>query len=202
MKQENFILVISSPSGAGKTSITKKIIADDPKIVPSVSVTTRAKRPSEIDAIDYYFIDKEKFDQMQNSDQLLESAEVYGNFYGTPREYVFNQLMNKHDIVFDIDWQGAKSLKEKLGPLVVTIFILPPSLAELEQRLIKRGEDSSEVVKYRMVQAKAEISHYDIYDYVLINKDLTKTIARVKNIIKAERLRHFDYSQFVEKLLS
>jgi guanylate kinase len=201
MKQENFILVISSPSGAGKTSLAKSILNKDPNFVSSISVTTRAKRPGEVDGQDYYFVSKEEFDLMNNENQLLEDAKVFGNYYGSPKQHVLDKMKNGYDVLFDIDWQGAHTLKEKLGDLMVSIFILPPSLAELEQRLRARGQDSEEVVQERMNQAKEEIIHYDEYDYVLINKDFDKTLERISTIIASERLRHFDYSIFVDEIM-
>ncbi len=202
MKQENFILALSSPSGAGKTSIARKILESDPKFVTSISVTTRPKRPSEIDGRDYFFVTKEKFKSMKEQDQLLEDAMVHGNYYGSPKQYVLEMLSQDHDVIFDIDWQGTHSLKEKLGSIVISIFILPPSLSELEARLKTRGEDSEEVINQRMANAKDEILHYNEYDYVLINNDFDKTLDRVRKIIEAERLRHFNFSKFVEKIMS
>ena len=202
MKQENFILIISSPSGAGKTSLAKKILQKDPKFTTSISVTTRAKRPLEVDGQDYYFITQAQFETMQNNDQLLESAQVFGNNYGSPKQHILDKLDAGYDILFDIDWQGAQTLKEKLGSLVVSIFILPPSMSELENRLKSRGQDSNEVIAKRMEQASSEISHYDLYDYVLINKNFDKTLARVSTIIAAERLRHFNFTQFVQKIMN
>jgi guanylate kinase len=202
MKQQNFILIISSPSGAGKTSLSKQILKMDNRFVSSVSVTTRPKRSLEKDGVDYYFINKQEFERLKEQDELLEYAEVFDNNYGSPKQYVLDKIHDGYDVLFDIDWQGAQTLKQKLGDLVVSIFILPPSLEELENRLITRGEDSAEVIKKRMLQAKSEISHYDVYDYVLINKDFDKTLARIFTIIDAERLRNFDFSQFVEEIVS
>ncbi len=202
MKQQNFILIISSPSGAGKTSIVKRILRQDSKFTTSISITTRAKRPSEIDGEDYYFVTQEQFEIIKNEGQLLEDAEVFGHYYGSPKQHVLDKLSEGYDILFDIDWQGAHTLKEKLGELVVSIFILPPSMTELEKRLRARGEDSDEVIIQRMERASSEIIHYDAYDYVLINNNFEKTLARVSTIIAAERLRHFDFSKFVKKIMS
>jgi guanylate kinase len=202
MAQQNFILILSSPSGAGKTSLAKQLILEDPRFVPSVSATTRAKRPLEVDKKDYYFVTPEKFKEMQDRDELLESVKVFDHYYGSPRQHIIDKMSEGHDVLFDIDWQGAQILKEKLGPMVVSIFILPPSMTELERRLRARGQDSEEVVQRRMEQAASEISHYDVYDYVLINNEFDKTLARINSIIAAERLRHFDFSKFVKNIMS
>jgi len=201
MKQQNFVLILSSPSGAGKTTISKHLLNMDYKLVPSISVTTRTKRPQEVEAVDYYFVTKEKFKLMQESEELLESAKVFNNYYGSPKQYVMDQLSDGFDVLFDIDWQGAKILKEKLGTRVVSIFILPPSLSELENRLKIRGQDTDEVIKIRMEKAHEEISKYHLYDYVLVNKDFDKTVSRIMSIIRTERLRHIDFSQFVKNLI-
>lgn len=201
MKQQNFILVISSPSGAGKTSIVKEILLRDPKFTHSISVTTRSKRAGEIDGKDYYFIKEAEFEKMKEEDLLLEDAKVFGNYYGSPKQYVLDKISNGFDVLFDVDWQGAHNLKEKLGSLIVSIFILPPSITELEKRLKLRGQDSDEIIVKRMSEARSEIIHYDEYDYVLINKDFDKTLTRIQTIIAAERLRHFDFSKFVEKIM-
>ncbi len=201
MKQQNFILIISSPSGAGKTSIVNNILKTDKGFITSVSVTTRLKREGEVEGKDYYFISKEDFFRLKDEGKLLEDANVFGNYYGSPKEYVLDKIKQGYDVLFDVDWQGAHALKEKLGNLAVTVFILPPSLEELERRLRNRGQDSEEVINLRMNQAKAEISHYNEYDYVLVNKDLDKTLERIHFIIKAERIRHHDFEQFVEENL-
>ena len=201
MKQQKFFLIISSPSGAGKTSIAKRILQTDKQFVSSISVTTRAKRPLEIDGEDYFFITPEQFEIMRNEDQLLESAKVFDHYYGSPKQHALDRISSGYDVLFDIDWQGAHILKEKLGSLVTSIFILPPSLEELENRLRSRGQDSNEVIEKRMAQAHSEIIHYSEYDYVLINKDFNKTLDRIHTIIAAERLRHFDYSKFVDEIM-
>lgn len=202
MQQENFILIVSSPSGAGKTSIVKEILLKDKRFTHSISVTTREKRQGEIDGKDYYFVTPQQFEIMKTEDQLLEYAKVFDNYYGSPKQHVLDKMSNGYDLLFDIDWQGAHTLKEKLGELVVSIFILPPSISELEKRLKLRGQDSEEIIAKRMAQAHSEIIHYDEYDYVLINKDFDKTLARIQTIIAAERLRHFNFSKFVEKMMS
>jgi guanylate kinase len=201
MKQENFILIISSPSGAGKTSLSRQLLKEDPRLCLSVSATTRKIRPGEIDGKDYHFIDMKQYESMLANDEFLEDAKVFDNYYGSPKKPVMDKLKEGKDILFDIDWQGAQTLKEKLGPLVVSIFILPPSLSELKRRLKNRAQDPDEVINLRMERAKAEISKYGLYDYVLINKDFDKTLARISSIIAAERLRFFDFSKFVEEMM-
>jgi guanylate kinase len=201
MKQQNFILIISSPSGAGKTSVIKSLLEKDQKLSNSISVTTRPKREGEIDGKDYYFVKEEEFEKISNEDQLLEHAIVFGNHYGSPKQRILDKLENGFDVLFDVDWQGAHTLKEKLGSLVVSIFILPPSIAELERRLLNRNQDSKETIAIRMAQVNSEIIHYDEYDYVLINKDLDKTIETISKIIEVERLKHLDFSKFVKEII-
>lgn len=201
MKQENFILIISSPSGAGKTSLSRQLLKEDSRLCLSVSATTRKIRPGEIDGKDYHFIDMEQYESMLANNEFLEHAKVFDNYYGSPKKAVMDKLKEGKDILFDVDWQGAQTLKEKLGPLVVSIFILPPSLSELKRRLKNRAQDPDEVINLRMERAKAEISKYGLYDYVLINKDFDKTLARISSIIAAERLRFFDFSKFVEEMM-
>lgn len=201
MKQQNFILIISSPSGAGKTSIAKEIIQNDNKFSLSISATTREKRPSEIDGKDYYFVSPEKFSSMLKQDEFLEHANVFGNNYGSPKKNIIDKLSSGYDVLFDIDWQGAKTLKEQLGNLVVSIFILPPSIPELEKRLRLRQQDSDEIIAKRMEQSKSEISHYDDYDYVLINEDFNKAMNHINTIITAERLKRCNFDQFVNNLI-
>jgi guanylate kinase len=201
MKQENFILIISSPSGAGKTSLSRQLLKEDPRLCLSISATTRKMRPGEIDGKDYHFIDMKKYEEMLAKDEFLEDAKVFDNYYVSPKKPVMDKLQEGKDILFDIDWQGAQTLKEKLGPLVVSIFILPPSLSELKRRLKSRAQDPSKVIDRRMERAKAEISKYGLYDYVLINKDFDKTLSRISSIIAAERLRFFDFSKFVEEMM-
>lgn len=200
MKQQNFILIISSPSGAGKTSIIRSLLKQDSKFSSSISITTRPKRDGEIDGKDYYFVTEKEFEQISSEDQLLEHAIVFGNHYGSPKQRVLDKLESGFDVLFDVDWQGAHSLKEKLGSLVVSIFILPPSIAELERRLTQRKQDSEETIAKRMAEVNSEIIHYEEYDYVLINKDFDQTISKISTIIEAERLRHLDFSKFVKDI--
>lgn len=201
MKQQNFILIISSPSGAGKTSIVKKLVENDDKLVTSISVTTRDRRSNEIEGRDYFFVNQDEFDKLKNEDGFLEYASVFGNNYGSPQKFILDKIEEGFDLLFDIDWQGAQSLKKKLGNLAVTIFILPPSMEELRRRLSSRNQDSEDVISKRMEKAHQEISHYNEYEYIVINKDFEETIERIQNIISLERLRRHDFENFVKELL-
>jgi guanylate kinase len=183
------MLVLSSPSGAGKSTIARNLLAEFPDLTLSVSVTTREKRGSEIDGKHYHFISKREFTMMAESDALLESAEVHGNFYGTPREPADEIMRQGRDMLFDIDWQGGMQLMEKARADVVSIFILPPSMEELKKRLVRRAEDASEVIEKRLANALEEITHWNEYDYVVINDDLERAFKEVKSILIAERLR-------------
>ncbi|MFM2280285.1 MAG: hypothetical protein RLZZ444_2516, partial [Pseudomonadota bacterium] len=182
-------LVISSPSGAGKSTIARNILEKDQKMSLSVSVTTRKRRPSEIEGVHYKFVSHKEFERLRDSDALLEWAEVHGNFYGTPREEAEIALSEGRDMLFDIDWQGAQQLQEKMSADVVSIFILPPTMDELQSRLNRRAEDSAEVIATRLANARAEISHWLEYDYVVVNDDLDRAFSAVKSIVEAERLR-------------
>lgn len=193
--RRGLMFILSSPSGAGKTTLSKQLLeqyknaAEHEKIVMSVSVTTRTARPGEVDGKDYFFISHEKYLDMVSAGELLEHARVFDHHYGTPRKFVLDNLNNGTDVLFDIDWQGTKQLKEKAPDEVVSIFILPPSMGELERRLNSRAQDSAEVVAKRMSKARAEISHWHEYDYVLINQNLDETLSRIDAILKAERLK-------------
>ncbi|MCD2181166.1 guanylate kinase [Rhizobium sp. TRM96647] len=203
--RRGLMLVISSPSGAGKSTIARNLLERDAGISLSVSVTTRQRRPSEIAGHHYHFIDRGEFDMLRDSDALLEWAEVHGNFYGTPRKPVEEAMAAGRDMLFDIDWQGAQQLQEKMAADVVSIFILPPSMTELQSRLHRRAEDTEEVIATRLANSRAEIEHWHEYDYVILNDDLTAAFDAVQSIVKAERLRRdrrhgmFD---FVSKLLT
>jgi guanylate kinase len=183
------MLVLSSPSGAGKSSIAAALLKSDPNLVLSVSATTRQSRPGERDGVHYYFVDVPKFEDMRAKGAFLESARVFDNYYGTPREHVEKQLNASKDVLFDIDWQGTRQLRENARNDLVSIFILPPSMQELERRLRSRGQDSEEVVQKRMARAADEMSHWSEYDYVLVNRDIEQTIAQVQSILYAERLK-------------
>jgi guanylate kinase len=187
--RRGLMLVISSPSGAGKSTIARNILESGMDMRLSVSVTTRARRASEIDGRHYHFISMKEFERLRSTDALLEWAEVHGNFYGTPREAAENAMAQGQDMLFDIDWQGAQQLKEKMPADVVSVFILPPSMEELQSRLNRRAEDSAEVIATRLKNAREEISHWREYDYVVVNDDLQRAFESVKAIIEAERLR-------------
>ena len=187
--RRGLMLVLSSPSGAGKTSISRALLAREKALSMSVSVTTRAKRPGEVAGRDYHFIDPESFGLMVNRGELLEHAKVFGNYYGTPREAVVDSLAAGRDVLFDIDWQGTQQLRHAARSDLVAIFILPPSTRELEKRLRSRAQDSAKVVAERMAKASDEMSHWPEYDYVLVNDDLEASVASVVAILAAERLR-------------
>jgi len=204
IERRGMMLVLSSPSGAGKTTLAKRILKRDRGITMSVSLTTRGQRPGEVDGVDYHFVDRMRFDDKVAHGAFLEYANVFGNSYGTLREPVENALRTGRDILFDIDWQGTQQLKGKAREDVVSIFILPPSRAELQTRLSLRGQDSPETVVSRMAQANAEISHWAEYDYVIVNEDVDAAEARIVQIIDAERSRRSrqtGLSDFVRTLL-
>lgn len=189
ISRRGLLLVMSSPSGAGKTTLSRKLLASDGNITMSVSVTTRASRPGEMDGKDYHFITKERFVQMRDRSDLLEWAEVFGNFYGTPRRPVEEALAKGRDVLFDIDWQGTQQLAQAMAEDLVRVFILPPSAEELQNRLIKRQQDSSSVVAKRMAEASREISHWPEYDYVVVNDEVEDSHSQIMAILTAERLR-------------
>jgi guanylate kinase len=197
------MLVLSSPSGAGKTTLARSLLAADSQISMSVSVTTRSARPGEINGQDYHFTDMQSFGEMRNRGELFEHAKVFDNYYGTPRAPVESALAQGHDILFDIDWQGTQQLQEAAADDLVKVFILPPSAAELEKRLNTRAQDSAEVVAARMSKASDEISHYPEYDYVIVNEDAETARLQLQAILMAERLkrgRQTDLSDFVKTL--
>jgi guanylate kinase len=183
------MLVLSSPSGAGKSTIARHLMAEDKDIVLSVSVTTRARRPSEIDGVHYHFIDQATFNKLRDRGELLEWAEVHGNCYGTPRAPVEAWLTSGKDVLFDIDWQGADQVAKAMPEDLVRIFVLPPTMAELASRLVRRAEDAPDVIAKRLANARAEIQHWRDYDYVLINKDLQTSLEKAQAILYAERMR-------------
>ncbi|MBC7314610.1 MAG: guanylate kinase [Rhizobium sp.] len=187
--RRGLMLVISSPSGAGKSTIARTLMERDRQIGMSVSVTTRQRRQSEIEGVHYHFASQREFERMRDSDSLLEWAEVHGNFYGTPREPVELAMSEGRDMLFDIDWQGAQQLQDKMKADVVSIFILPPTMAELQSRLHRRAEDTEEVIQTRLANSRSEIGHWREYDYVIVNDDLQTAFDAVQSIVKAERLR-------------
>ena len=204
IQRRGLMLVLSSPSGAGKTTLSRKLLECDRNIALSVSVTTRARRPTEREGIDYYFVDVPQFERMTANGEFLEYANVFGNRYGTPRAVVMDELSLGKDILFDIDWQGTQQLKEKMRDDLVSVFILPPSHAELERRLQNRAEDSAEIVAGRMAKAADEISHWPEYDYVIVNTDVQKALADIQAILNAERLRRTrqtGISEFVARIV-
>ena len=183
------MLVLSSPSGAGKTTLARRLLEQEPEMELSISHTTRARRKGEEDGKDYYFVDRDNFTRMRDRGEFLEWAVVFDNFYGTPRGPVEQALKAGRDVLFDVDWQGAASLREKANDDVVTVFILPPSAADLEQRLNVRAQDPPETVRRRMLGASNEIQHWDEYDYVVVNYDIDQSVAALRSILAAERLR-------------
>lgn len=189
IRRKGLLLIISSPSGAGKTTLTRKLISDLSDTVLSVSVTTRQKRNNEEDGLHYYFIDDKSFDKMIKEDNLLEHANVFGYNYGTPKDRVIESIQSGKDVVFDIDWQGASQLRENFKDNIVSIFILPPSATELMSRLIKRDQDSFDTIKNRLNAAYDEIKHWNEYDYVIINDNLKESYEELKAIILSERIK-------------
>ena len=196
--RQGLMLVLSSPSGAGKTSIARAVLTRDAEITMSVSATTRPRRPGETEGKDYYFVDEQKFKRDVNKGLFLEYARVFGHHYGTPLGPVQKLLSSGRDVLFDIDWQGTQQVKEKARDDLVSVFVLPPSTAELEKRLIKRAQDSAEVVAGRMARAADELSHYPEYDYIIVNHDLDQSIDAVHTILKAERLRRSRQASLTE----
>ncbi len=188
-KNKGLMLVLSSPSGAGKSSICKSLLSLDNNLNLSISTTTREKRPNEIEGSDYFFVSENKFNELLVNNYFIEHAKVFGNLYGTERKIVEEKINQGKDVLFDIDWQGAQQLREKMGEDVVSVFILPPSKKELENRLKIRGQDSDIIVKKRMNEASSEITHWAEYDYVIVNKDLKNSVTNVLDILRAERMK-------------
>jgi guanylate kinase len=194
---------MSSPSGAGKTTLARALLATDPNITMSVSVTTRPPREGEVDGKDYFFISKDRFAAMRDGGELLEWAEVFANFYGTPKRAVELAIAKGRDVLFDIDWQGTQQLAQAMKDDLVSIFILPPSGEELRDRLVRRAQDSASIVAKRMAEASKEISHWPEYDYVIVNENLADTGAKITAILAAERMkrkRRIGLTEFVRKL--
>ena len=203
IRRRGLLLVLSSPSGAGKTTITRRLVSEDPALTLSISVTTRPMRPGEIDGRDYRFIDQRRFDQMVEQEELLEHARVFGNCYGTPRQPIDAALAAGRDVVGDLDWQGTQQLAGKVRPDLVAVFVLPPNAAALEQRLRARAQDSASVVAARMAKSAEEMSHWPEYDYVIVNNTVEDSVAQARAIVTAERLRRErqpGLAEFVESL--
>ena len=203
IKRRGFLLVLSSPSGAGKTTITRRLVADEPSLTLSVSVTTRPARDGEIEGRDYHFIDRLRFDEMIARGELLEHATVFGNGYGTPRGPIEAALSAGRDIVGDVDWQGTQQLARSVTQDLVSVFVLPPSLAALGGRLRARAQDSAAVVASRMAKSAEELSHWPEYDYVIVNDTIESAVAKVRAIVIAERLRRVrqtGLTEFVNRL--
>jgi len=203
--RRGLMLVLSSPSGAGKTTIARRVLDEDAGIAPSISHTTRAKRRGEVEGRDYHFVDKETFSQMREQGAFLEWAVVFDNYYGTTRAPVDKALQEGRDVLFDVDWQGADALRKAAEEDVVSVFVLPPSADALEERLKTRAQDSPDVVTRRMRGASNEIQHWDEYDYVLVNFDVDQSVAAVHAILAAERLKRARLTgldRFVRDLLA
>ena len=204
-RRRGMMLVLSSPSGAGKTTLSKRLISMNPDVVLSISATTRAPRPGERDGEDYIFMSEDDFLAERDAGRFYEWAEVFGNYYGTPKGPIEEALDDGRDVVFDIDWQGARKLAEQSAEDVVRVFILPPSMSLLRDRLTKRGQDGAEIIESRMARAKAEIEHWDEYDYVILNDDFSRALEKLTEILHAERLkrkRHPWLEGFVDALMA
>jgi guanylate kinase len=187
LKRRGLMIVLSSPSGAGKSTISRALMERDDNLTMSVSATTREPRPAEVEGKDYFFKEKTTFDEMVRDGEMLEHARVFENYYGTPKEPVETALSQGRDVMFDVDWQGTQQLADNAPKDLVRVFILPPSMEELERRLYSRAQDSEEVVKKRMAEAASEMSHYQEYDYIVINVDIEESVSKVEAILAAER---------------
>jgi len=203
-RRRGVLLALSSPSGAGKTTLCKRLLSQNPDVVLSVSTTTRPPRPGEIDSVDYSFVSEEIFKKQIEENEFFEWAEVFGYYYGTPKTPVMDAVSEGRDVIFDIDWQGAQAIAEQAPEDTVRVFILPPSLELLEDRLTKRGQDTQDVIDGRMARAKGEIEHWDEYDYVIVNDDFARALEKLNLILHAERWkqsRHPWLNEFVEAIM-
>lgn len=189
LQRRGLMFVLSSPSGAGKTTITRALLKNNQDLEISISATTRQRRPGEVDGQDYYFVDIPQFNAMVEGGEMLEHAKVFNNYYGTPRQPVEEALSRGHDVIFDIDWQGTQQLREIARDDLVTVFILPPNAKELERRLRARNQDPEETIRHRMDKASDEMTHYSEYDYVLINNNVDMAIQQAQHILNSERLK-------------
>jgi guanylate kinase len=205
IQRRGLMLVLSSPSGAGKTTLSRRLLQSDDKIKMSVSATTRAPRPNEIDGSDYFFVTPEAFEKYVQDGEFLEHATVFGNRYGTPKKPVFDALEAGFDVLFDIDWQGTQQLRQETYDDLVSVFVVPPSMAELERRLRARAQDDEDVVQKRMAKASNELSHWAEYDYLLMNDDIQLALAKLEEILRVERSRRHrqpGLAQFVQKIMN
>ena len=204
LSEKGVLAILSSPSGAGKTSVARALVEENKNFLFSVSATTRKSRPGEVNGREYHFLTVDEFRERINDGQFLEHAKVFGNLYGTPKEFVMESIDDGKDLIFDVDWQGGKQIRSSsLSKFVISIFILPPSIKALQERLMKRAQDSSETVKDRMTKSIGEIMHWKEYDYVIVNNDFEQTLNEVKSIITSEKLRRVRNSQlreFIETL--
>jgi guanylate kinase len=203
--RRGLMLVLSSPSGAGKTTLSRMLLTEERNIALSISVTTRPRRPGEVHGRHYHFIDRARFDELRKSGELLEYAEVFGNLYGTPRKPVEKAMRQGRDVLFDVDWQGTRQLRNRAPKDLISVFILPPSGGELARRLHTRAQDNRKVIRARMAKAAGEMSHWQDYDYVVVNRDLDRAFGEVRAILAAERLkreRQTGLSAFVRRLQS
>lgn len=203
-RRRGFLFILSSPSGAGKTTLSRALMQDE-RLELSVSVTTRQRRPSEVDGLHYHFISKNEFENKRDRDEFIEWAEVHGNYYGTLRESVENALISGRDMLFDIDYQGTEQLQKKMPEDTVSVFILPPSMKELVSRLYRRAEDSQSIINLRLNNARTEMKHWRSYDYIIVNEDLHQSLLHIKSIYLAETMKrercHF-LESFVDKLIA
>jgi len=203
--RRSLMLVLSSPSGAGKTTLSRMLLTEERNVTLSISVTTRSRRPGEVHGRHYHFIDRKRFEEMRSNGDLLEYAEVFGNFYGTPRKPAEKALKHGRDVLFDVDWQGTKQLRKHAPTDLVSVFILPPSTGELARRLHTRAQDDKKVIRARMAKAGDEMTHWSEYDYVIVNRDLDRAFNEIRAILAAERLkrnRQTGLSAFVRGLRS